>query len=113
VSLYPARPTFATILRSFASDDGLPFGDVLTEQDIQDACAAEGVAFGQGPDDVYTPAVTLWAFLAQCLSQSKSCIAAVARVLVLRLALGLPPAALARAVIARLAPSCPRPCCVA
>jgi hypothetical protein len=68
VSLYPVRPTFATVLRSFASDGGLPFGDILTEQDIQDACRAEGVAFGQGPQDVYTPAVTLWAFLTQCLS---------------------------------------------
>ena len=91
MSLYPQRPTFAPVLRSFASGDGLPFGDVLTEQDIQDACDAEGVAFGQGPEDVYTPAVTLWAFLAQCLSASKSCVAAVARVLVLRVALGLPP----------------------
>jgi Transposase DDE domain len=91
VSLYPPRPTFATVLRSFACGDGLPLGDVLTEQDIQDACDAEGVAFGQGPQDVYTPAVTLWAFLAQCLSASKSCVAAVARVLVLRVALGLTP----------------------
>jgi len=91
MSLYPAHSTFATVLRSFGAGDGLPFGDVLTEQDIQDACDAEGVDFGQGDADVYTPAVTLWAFVAQCLSASKSCVAAVARVLVLRLALGLAP----------------------
>jgi Transposase DDE domain len=91
VSLYPAHPTFATVLRSYASADGLPFTDVLTAQDIQDACVAEDVCFGAGDQDVYTPAVTLWAFLAQCLSASKSCVAAVARVLVLRVALGLPP----------------------
>src|SRR5213080_3749723 len=91
MSLYPQQPTFATVLRSFASTEGLPFADALTEQDIQQACDAQGVAFGQAPDDVYTPAVTLWAFLAQCLSASKSCVAAVARVLVLRVALGLPP----------------------
>lgn len=90
MSLYPPHPTFATLLRSFASADGLPFTDVLTAQDIQDACAAEDVCFAEGPQDVYTPAVTLWAFLAQCLSASKSCVAAVARVLVLRVALGLP-----------------------
>lgn len=78
MSLYPNRPTFATVLRSFASGDGLPFDDVLAEQDIQDVRDAEGAAFGQGPEDVYTPAVTLWAFLAQCLSASKSCVAAVA-----------------------------------
>jgi hypothetical protein len=91
VSFYPPHPTFATVLRSFASADGLPFTDVLTAQDIHDACAAEDVGFGEGPHAVYTPAVTLWAFLAQCLSASKSCVAAVARVLVLRVALGLPP----------------------
>jgi Transposase DDE domain len=91
VSLYPQRPTFATVLRTFADDDGLPFADTLTAEDIQRACDAEGVRFGQGQGDVYTPAVTLWALLAQCLSQSKSCVAAVARVLVLRVAMGLPP----------------------
>jgi hypothetical protein len=91
MSFYPQRPTFATVLRSFAQADGLPLAQALTEQDIQQACDQEGVHFGQGPEDVYTPAVTLWAFLAQCLSAGKSCVAAVARVLVLRLALGLPP----------------------
>src|SRR5439155_10006298 len=91
MSLDPARPTFATVLRCFAGADGVPFRDVLTEADIQQACDQENVQFGQGADDVYTPAVTLWAFLAQCLSASKSCVAAVARVLVLRVALGLPP----------------------
>jgi hypothetical protein len=93
MSLYPQPPNFATVLRSFASEDGLPFADVLTEQDIQNACDAEDVCFGGSDGDVYTPAVTLWAFLAQCLSASKSCVAAVARVLVLRFALGLPPCA--------------------
>ena len=90
MSLYPQRPTFATVLRSFGSADGLAFANALSEEDIQKACDAEGVSFGNGPDDVYTPAVTLWAFLAQCLSTSKSCVAAVARVLVLRVGLGLP-----------------------
>jgi DDE family transposase len=93
MSFYPQRPTFATVLRSVGSAGGCPFADVLTERDIQDACDAEGAHFGQGAEDVYTPAVTLWAFLAQCLSGSKSCVAAVARVLVLRVALGLPPCA--------------------
>jgi hypothetical protein len=89
--LYRQAPTFATVLRSFGSADGLPFADVLTEEDIQAACDAEGVHFGQGEHDIWTPAFTLWAFLAQCLSASKSCVSAVARVLVLRIALGLTP----------------------
>jgi hypothetical protein len=93
MSSYPPRPSFATVLRSVGSADGCPFADVLTEHDIERACDAEGVHFGQGAEDIYTPAVTLWAFLAQCLSASKSCVAAVARVLVLRVACGLPPCA--------------------
>jgi len=89
MSFYPPHPDFATLLRSFGSADGLPLADVLTQEDIQVACDLHGVHFGQSPDDVYTPAVTLWAFLSQCLSSCKSCVAAVARVLVLRVALGL------------------------
>jgi len=91
MSFYPQRPTVATVLRSFGQADGLAINAALTEQVIREACAQENVHFGAGADDIYTPAVTLWAFLAQCLSASKSCVAAVARVLVLRVALGLPP----------------------
>src|SRR5437763_2680827 len=88
VSLYPPpapRPTFAATLRSFAQGDALPL------QRLEELCDPEGVHFAQGGADVWTPAVTLWAFLAQCLSGHKSCVAAVARVLVLRVALGRPP----------------------
>ena len=81
--MYPQRPTFASVLRSFGTADGMPFADVLTEQDIQKACADENVFFGDGDGDISTPAITLWAFLTQCLSASKSCLAAVARVMVL------------------------------
>jgi hypothetical protein len=86
-----SSPTFADLFRSFAQGDDLPFADLLPEDTIQQACAAEGIDFGQGADDVYSPAVTLWAFLSQCVSACKSCVAAVARVNVLRVALGLPP----------------------
>jgi hypothetical protein len=89
----PSRPTFATILDTFARSDGLPFADVLTEDDIQQACQRHGVCFANGSDDVWTPALTLWTFLGQCLAASKSCVAAVARALVLRVALGLTPCA--------------------
>jgi hypothetical protein len=95
---YPAdspRTSFAATLRSFAAADGLPFGEVLTQEHIQKVADEEGVCFASDPDCVYTPAVTLWAFLAQCLSSSKSCVAAVARIAVLRVALQLPPCAAA------------------
>src|SRR6185295_19142041 len=85
----------------------MPFADVLSEQDIQNACDAEHVWFGDGDHDVYTPAVTLWAFLTQCLSAAKSCVAAVARVMVLRAALGLPPCAAGTGAYCKARPTLP------
>jgi hypothetical protein len=82
---------FTTIVRGYAQDDGLPFASVLTEQQIQQIADQEGVRFGAGANDVYTPAVTLWGFLGQVLAGRKSCVAAVARVAVLLAAMGRPP----------------------
>jgi putative transposase len=92
--LIPPRPLgsrFTTFLNTFAQDDGLPFASALTEEQIQHAADDEGVAFGCGVDDVYTPAVTLWAFVGQYLAGHRSCVAAVARVMVLLVALGREP----------------------
>jgi hypothetical protein len=85
------QPTFADVLRGFGQDSELPFGNVLSEQRVLDIATQEGVDFANEPDAVYTPPVTMFAWLAQCLSGSKSCVAAVARVIVLRIALGLTP----------------------
>lgn len=85
------QPSFKATLRCFLQGDGLPFQSVLSEQQIQQLCDQEGVHFGEGQDDVYSPPVTLWAWLSQSLSASKCCVAAVARVIVLRVALELPP----------------------
>jgi hypothetical protein len=96
VSSYPAPrggPRFATVLQTCAQSPDLPFRDVLTEEQIQAVAADEGVAFGDGPGGVYSVALTLWAFLAQILSKDKSCTAAVARVVVLLVALGRQPCA--------------------
>lgn len=82
---------FTALLHSFAQDDDLPFRSALTEEQIQQAAAAEGVSFGDDPDCVFTPQVTVWGFLTQCLSGSKSCVSAVARVIVLLAALGREP----------------------
>jgi hypothetical protein len=94
--LIPPRPLgsrFSTFLNTFAQADGLPFASALTEEQIQQAAADEGVAFGCGEDDVYSPAVTLWAFVGQYLSGHRTCVAAVARVMVLLVALGREPCA--------------------
>jgi len=90
---------FRLILSSFLQHSGLPFADVLPEETIEQAFADAGVAnvaAGQEPAQtekmVYTAAVTLWAFLSQVLHQreQRSCLAAVARVVVLMTALSRP-----------------------
>lgn len=88
---HPQQPTFRSILRTFGQNPNLPLADLLPQEVIQQACDEEGVCFAGGDNHVWTPALTLWAFLSQCLSDSKSCVAAVARSLVLRVSLGLPP----------------------
>jgi putative transposase len=84
---------FRVALSSFMQHDGLPFTDVLTEEKIQHAFDDEHVSFAQGDDDVYTPAITLWAFLSQVLfkNEQRSCLAAVSRIVVLWVALGKEP----------------------
>jgi hypothetical protein len=73
--------------------DDLPFRDVLTEEEIHEAFVAENACFGERKDDVYTPALTLWGWLAQALQAEKarSCVAAVARITALCVALGRKP----------------------
>jgi hypothetical protein len=85
------QPTFRSVLRSFGQDGNLPLADLLTPEQIQQACDEEGVGFAPGDQHIWSPALTVWAWLSQCLSDSKSCVAAVARSLVLRVSLGLPP----------------------
>jgi len=89
----PAGVNFKIILDSFVQAPGLPFQDVLTAEHIEQIAAEEEVHFGSAPGTVYTVAVTLWAFLAQVLSKEKACVAAVARIMVLRMALDLEPCA--------------------
>lgn len=92
----PPRPLgsrFSTFLNTFAQNDGLPLSSALTEEQIQQVADAEGVTFGSGKQDVYTPAITLWALVGQYLSGHRTCVAAVARVMVLLVALGREPCA--------------------
>jgi len=72
---------------------GLPFADALSEERVEVAFAEEGVVFGQEEDEIYTPAITLWAFLSQMLfkEEQRSCAAAVSRVIVLLVSLGRKP----------------------
>jgi hypothetical protein len=87
---------FAFTRRSFLQHDGLPFADLLDEETIQQIHRDAELPT---PDEqasqriVYTTAVTLWAFLSQVLhaKEQRSCTAAVARVIVLCVALGRQP----------------------
>jgi len=83
---FPFQHTLAPFLQA----EGLPFADVLTADEIAQACADEQVAFGQTARSFWTPALTLWAFLSQALGDDKSCRQAVAGVVVY-LALSCPP----------------------
>lgn len=84
---------FRLVGASFLQAEGLPFADVLPEDKIEQVFDRHGVAFGQDEDDVYTPAITLWAFLSQVLHREalRSCAAAVARVITLLVASGRSP----------------------
>lgn len=86
---------FRLVSSSFLQKDGLHFAEALPEARIQEAFDAEGVDFAQDDDEFYTPSVTLWASLSQVLhkGEQRSCLAAVARVLVLLVALGRKPCA--------------------
>jgi putative transposase len=84
---------FGLILSSFMQRDDLAFAQALPEATIEEAFAEADADFAQFEDDVYTPALTLWAFLSQVLhaKEMRSCSAAVARVIVLLVALGKDP----------------------
>ena len=80
---------FRLILASFLQRPDLPFADVLPEQAIEKVFDDEDATFAADEDAIFTPAVTLWAFLSQVLfkDEHRSCVAAVARVAVLLVAL--------------------------
>jgi len=84
---------FRIVSNAFLQAPGLPFADVLDEAKIREAFDAEGAWFAQDDNDVYTPALVLWAFLSQVLHADhlRSCSAAVSRVIVLCVALGRRP----------------------
>jgi len=81
----PLLDQVESLRRQFAQAPGLPFGDVLTAVDVEDAFRAEGV---QGYDCVYTPLTTLRLLLSQALDPDPSLGQAVSRLLAERAATG-------------------------
>lgn len=94
-SYQTGRGTFQQILRSFLQDDGAGFRKVLNDEQIERVARLDHLSFGVGKDDIYSVPLTLWAFVTQTLSESKSCVSAVARVLAWLTKLGRPACAAA------------------
>ena len=86
--------SFQQALGPFLTGQGLPFAEVLSPAEVEQAFADEGVAFGTTKNSVFTPALTLWAFLSQAVSKAKACRDAVLRVVVLLIALHRDPCSL-------------------
>lgn len=93
--------SFEQALAPFHQDQGLPFATVLPAAVVQQAFAEEGVVFGGTAHSVFTPALTLWAFLSQVLEEDKSCRAAVSRVQAFLVASALTPCSLDTAAFCR------------
>jgi len=72
----------------FAQRDGLPFADVLPARRVERAVQQHGGGWREG---VFTPVVTLWAFLTQVICPVGSCRLAVARVMAWLVEQGRPP----------------------
>jgi hypothetical protein len=85
----PAAP-FRSLLRAFALDPGPLTDELLTADHLARVIAEEA---GPTRDRVFTPAVTVAAFLGQVLGDDHSCQAAVDRLIAWRAARGLPPCA--------------------
>jgi len=104
MSFSHSRPTpvqFDQTFGPFLNDPGLPFANVLSAAEVEQAFVEAGVAFGSGKRSVFTPALTLWAFLSQVVQPAKSCSAAVLRIATLLVALGGSPCALDTAAYCR------------
>ncbi len=86
---------FRLVLSSVLQASGLPFSDILTEDDIEEAFNEEESQFAQEDGDIFTPSLTLWAFLSQMLhkGEQRSCLAVVSRIIVLLVALEREPCA--------------------
>src|SRR4051795_2807486 len=80
----------ATLPGAFLQADGLPLADVLTPDDVVTAFADAGADCHGSATAIFTPLLTLWAFLGQALHSDHSCRAAVLRVIVLCAALSRP-----------------------
>ncbi len=73
---------FSIFQRSMIQSDDLPLSEILDSSLIADAFEEDKVDFGIADEDVFTPAITLWAMVSQFLfaKTGRSCKAAAGRV---------------------------------
>lgn len=96
-SSYPSTSvgtkSFSLVQDAFLQARGLPFRDILSEEEIHEAFAAENAWFAEDEAHIYTPPLTLWAWLSQVMhaGKARSCVATVARITALCVALGRKP----------------------
>lgn len=80
--------SFRSTVAQARQHGNLHFASLLPEEDILNAL---GPARALWKGWIYTPAVTVWVFLSQCLSEDHSCRDAVGQLVAWRVALGLKP----------------------
>lgn len=78
----PSLHCFSIFQRSMIQAGELPLCEVLDSTLIAEAFQEDNVSFGSAPEDVFTPAITLWAMVSQLLfsEAGRSCKAAAGRV---------------------------------
>jgi len=89
-------------------EQSLLFASLLSEEDILEAF---GSARGLWQGWIYSPAVTIWVFLSQCMSMDHSCRDAVARLITWRVARGLRPCSADTGAYCTARDSLPEPAC--
>jgi len=89
----PLGSRFEATRQRLDGDNLSPLRDALPERLLAQVADAEGIDLDASDATIYTPALTLWTYLAQVVSGNGTCVAAVARLMVLLLALGREPCA--------------------
>lgn len=89
----PLGSRFETTRQRLDGSDLSPLRDALPEELLTQAADAAGIDLDASEATIYTPALTLWTYLGQVVSGNGTCVAAVARLMVLLIALGREPCA--------------------
>ena len=69
----------------FSEEQGLPFSEALSEQEIREVLEKENVKFRKR---VFSPVIVIWAFLSQIMDGDSSCRKTAARILAFLVAQG-------------------------